>query len=130
MLSWKRKAVATGEVSDAMGADPVGYLSYHADGRMMAFVASRGRPMPKGAKPTDGEKITLFDSMLAYCGSYTVEGGRVIHHVDASWNPAWGISDLVRPYSVDGDRLVISDAPGVDPGTGEEVLYRIEFQKV
>ena len=31
MLSWKREVVATGETSDAMGADPIGYLSYTGD---------------------------------------------------------------------------------------------------
>ncbi|WOS66704.1 lipocalin-like domain-containing protein [Sinorhizobium fredii] len=130
MLSWTRKVVASGEVSDAMGPEPTGFLSYQADGRVMALVVRRGRPVPKGPRPTDDEKVALFDSMLAYSGSYTVEYGRVIHHVDASWNPAWGLSDLIRPFSISGDRLLISDAPAIDPVTGEEVIYRVEFQKV
>jgi len=53
-----------------------------------------------------------------------------VHHVDASWNPAWGVSDLIRPFSIDGNRLVISGAPGVDPKNGEEVVYELEFRKV
>ena len=130
MLSWTRKVVASGEVTDAMGADPIGYISYHADGRMMALVVNRHRPPLKGQRPADDEKIALFDSMLAYSASYTLEDDRVIHHVDASWNPAWGATDLIRPYVLEGDTLVISDAPGIDPTTGEEVIYRIEFRKV
>ncbi len=130
MISWTRKAVASGTVTDAMGPDPVGYLSYQPDGRMMAVVVNRHRPSSKGRLPTDAEKIELFDTMLAYAGSYTFENGRVVHHVDASWNPAWGVTDLIRPFSIDGDKLVISGAPGVDPTTGEEVTYRIEFRKV
>ncbi|ACE93256.1 lipocalin-like domain-containing protein [Rhizobium phaseoli] len=130
MLSWTRQVVASGEVTDAMGADPIGYISYHADGRMMALVVNRHRPPLQGPRPTDDEKIALFDSMLAYSASYTLEDDKVIHHVDASWNPAWGATDLIRPYFLDGDTLVISDAPGIDPTTGEEVIYRIEFRKV
>jgi hypothetical protein len=130
MVSWTRKAVASGVITDAMGVDPVGYLSYQPDGRMMAVVVNRKRPAPHAALPTDAEKIALFDTMLAYAGSYTFENGRVVHHVDASWNPAWGITDLIRPFSIDGDKLVINGAPGVDPATGEEVIYRIEFRKV
>lgn len=130
MLSWTRKVVASGEVTDAMGAEPVGFLSYQADDRMMALVVSRSRPVPQGTTLTNDEKAALFDSMLAYSGSYTVENGRVTHHVDASWNPLWAGAELIRPYSISGDRLVISDAPGIDPVTGEEVIYRIEFQKV
>ncbi|MBB4233940.1 hypothetical protein GGD57_000478 [Rhizobium esperanzae] len=130
MLSWTREIVATGEITDAMGPDPIGYISYNSDGRMMALVVNRHRPALKGERPSDDEKIALFDSMLAYSASYTLEEGRVIHHVDASWNPAWGASDLIRPFSLDGDTLVIGDAPGIDPATGEEVIYRIEFRKV
>lgn len=130
MTSWTRKVVATGQVTDAMGADPVGYIAYHADGRMMALVVDRHRVQLKGATPTDAEKIALFDSMLAYSASYTLHDDKVVHHVDASWNPAWGISDLIRPYTLEGNKLVISGAPGQDPVTGEEVIYRMEFRKV
>ena len=130
MISWTRKAVATGEITDAMGADPIGYITYQADGRMMALVVSRHRAKLKGSMPTNDEKIALFDSMLAYAASYTLEDDRVIHHVDASWNPAWGLFDLIRPYTLEGDSLVISGAPGHDPTTGEEVIYRMEFRKV
>lgn len=130
MVSWTRRAVATGLVTNAMGPDPVGYLSYHPDGRVMAVVVSRERAALKGEVPTDAEKVALFDSMLAYAGTYTFENGRVVHHVDASWNPAWGVSDLIRPFSIDGNRLVISGAPGVDPKNGEEVVYELEFRKV
>ncbi|MDM9625293.1 lipocalin-like domain-containing protein [Rhizobium sp. S152] len=130
MISWKRKAVASGAISDAMGPDPVGFLSYQPDGRVMAVVVSRNRPALKGDIPTDSEKIALFDSMLAYAGTYSFENGRVVHHVDASWNPAWGVSDLIRPFSIDGDRLMITGAPGTDPASGEEVVYELEFRKV
>jgi hypothetical protein len=74
--------------------------------------------------------IALFDSMLAYSASYTLVDDEVIHYVDASWNPAWGVSDLTRPYTREGDTLVISGPPGQDPITREEVIYRMEFRKV
>lgn len=130
MVSWKRKMVSSGAISDAMGPDPVGFLSYQPDGRMMALVVSSERPGANGIMPTASEKIALFDSMLAYAGTYTFDNGRVIHHVEASWNPAWGVSDLIRPFSIDGNKLFISGAPGVDPTTGEEVIYELEFRKI
>jgi hypothetical protein len=129
MLSWTRTAVATGEVTDALGPAPIGYIAYHADGRMMAYVERRGRSVPGGAQTVE-EKATLFDSMLAYTASYAVEGNTVIHTVDGSWNPAWGTTPLIRPFRLDGDRLLISGAPGRDPTTGEEVIYRMEFTRV
>src|SRR5215207_7824389 len=79
MVAWTRQVVATGETSDSMGPDPIGYIAYHADGRVMALVLRRDRPTPAGAAPTDDEKVKLFDTMLAYSGRYTVEDGRVVH---------------------------------------------------
>jgi hypothetical protein len=129
MVAWTRRVVATGEISDAMGPDPIGYIAYHADGRMMALVLRRDRPAPAGAAPTDEEKARLFDTMLAYSATYTLEDDRVIHHVDAAWNPTW-LGDLIRPFRLHGDSLVISGAPSKDPTTGEEVVYRIEFTRL
>uniref|UniRef100_UPI0013D5E481 lipocalin-like domain-containing protein n=1 Tax=Acinetobacter baumannii TaxID=470 RepID=UPI0013D5E481 len=47
MLSWTRQSLQTGEITDAMGANPIGYIAYHADGRMMAFVERRKRVAPR-----------------------------------------------------------------------------------
>lgn len=112
-----------------MGPNPNGYIAYHADGRMIALVIAGRRQTPSGAPPSDTEKAALFDSMLAYAATYELKDDTLIHHVDATWNPAWG-PDLVRPFTLDGDHLVISGAPGQDPVTGEEVIYRMEFCKV
>ena len=129
MISWTRESLATGVVTDALGPDPVGYIAYHADGRMMATVFRRDR-QPSVPSPWDTEtRAGLFDTMLAYVASYTLDGSHVTHHVEAAWNPDWQV-DLSRPFKLEGDRLTISGAPGIDPNTGEEVLYRMEFQKV
>ncbi len=129
MQEWTRTSVRTGETSDALGPSPIGYIAYHADGRMMATVFRSDRPGPNGGGWTEAEKAQLFDSMLAYVASYHLEGDQVVHQVDGSWNPNW-YGDLSRPFKLAGDRLVISGAPGIDPATGEEVVYRMEFIKV
>lgn len=129
MLSWTRTAVASGEVTHALGPDPIGYIAYHADGRMMAYVQRRERPVADKL-PSVEQKAALFDSMLAYTASYEIEDDKVIHFVDGAWNPVWGQTPLIRPFKLAGDVLVISGAPGRDPVTGEEVVYRMEFRKV
>jgi hypothetical protein len=128
MDAWTRTSVATGEITDAMGESPIGYIAYHRCGRMMASVFRRDRLPPKDRAWTVEEKAKLFDDMLAYVASYRLEEDRVIHEVDGSWNPNWQGS-LERPFTLDGDRLIISGAPGIDPATGEEVIYRMEFTK-
>jgi hypothetical protein len=130
MISWKREIVATGETIDALGPDPIGYINYGPDGRFYALVVSRNRLTPATLPPSDAEKLKLFDSMLAYAGSYSVDDEKAIHHVEASWNQAMTGTDQVRFYKLEGDKLTIRSAPSTDPYTGKEVVHRIEFQRV
>jgi Lipocalin-like domain len=119
MVSWQRESVATGERADALGPDPLGFINYGADGRMFAIVIQKDRDPPAGPVPTDDEKLRLFNSMLAYAGTYTLYDDRVVHHIDASWNQAWTGTDQVRFYKIDGDVLTITGAPAKDPTTGQ-----------
>lgn len=86
MVSWQREVLATGEQFDALGPDPVGFINYGPDGRMFAIVIQRDRAAPAGPVPSDAEKLRLFNSMLAYAGTYTLHEEKVVHHIDASWN--------------------------------------------
>ena len=129
MDAWTRTSVRTGKTTDALGPFPIGYIAYHADGRMMATVFRRHRLEPKGEAWSEVEKAELFDDMLSYVASYTLEDDRVVHHIEGAWNPNWA-GDVSRPFQLEGDRLIISGAPGIDPNTGEEVIFRMEFRKV
>jgi hypothetical protein len=130
MVSCQDEFIATGERVDYFGPSPVGYISYHSDGRMMALVISNNRSSPEGPVPTDQEKIALFDSFLAYAGTYTFDDEKVVHHVDASWNQTWTGTDQVRFHQMDGNTLTLTGAPATDPYTGQEVVYRMVFRKV
>jgi hypothetical protein len=115
MISWQRESVATGERADALGPDPLGFINYGADGRMFAIVIQKDRDPPAGPVPTDDEKLRLFNSMLAYAGTYTLYDDRVVHHIDTSWNQTWTGTDQVRFYKIDGNVLTITGAPAKDP---------------
>jgi len=130
MLSWKKKTVASGEIVDAHGPDPVGYINYGTDGRVYAIVVRGDREAPKTLPPTDAEKLRLFDSMLAYAGTYTLDHEKVVHHVDASWNQVWTKTEQPRFYKLDGALLRITSAPATDPYSGKEVIHQMEFRKV
>src|SRR5690242_11333528 len=103
MVSWRREVIATGERTDVLGPHPVGYINYGADGRFYALVVRRGRDRPGKLPPTDTEKVRLFDSMLAYTGTYTLDDEKAVHHVDASWNEGWTGTDQVRFYKLERD---------------------------
>lgn len=129
MLTWRREFVDTGERTDALGPDPLGFVSYGADGRVQALVIKRDRPSPASLPPSEGEKVELFDSMLAYAGTYTLHDDHVVHHLDATWNEAWTGTDQIRFYKLDGPMLEFWGAPAPDPYTGRTVVHRITFEK-
>jgi Lipocalin-like domain len=51
LKSFVREVTATGERIHLFGEHPSGYLSYSADGRMYAIVASDDRIRPREANP-------------------------------------------------------------------------------
>jgi hypothetical protein len=126
--SFVREVQATGERKNAFGDKPSGYISYQPDGRMFVVLVG-DRVKPAGPAPTDAEKIKLFGTLLAYSGKYIVEGDKVTHKVDVSWNEAWTGTDEIRFGKVEGNRLTITTAVNIDPRDGREGRGMLIFTK-
>ena len=130
MISWKKEFVATGQAVDALGPDPQGFITYTANGRVSVIVVPRDRPAPAALPPSDAEKVRLFDSLFAYAGTYTLDGDKLVHHLDTTWNQSWTGTEQVRFYKLSGNRLSIHGAQAPDPFTGQDVIHRVAFEKV
>lgn len=130
LKSFVREDVATGVRRPALGEHPEGYVGYAPDGRMYALFVAAGRIVPAGDQPTDAERAALFKSMLAYAGTYTIAGDKVIHHIDAAWNNARLGSDQVRFFKLDGDRLTLTTERNKNPIDGSEGFGVLEFERV
>jgi Lipocalin-like domain len=133
--SWKlkqfvREVAGTGERYDQLGPHPEGVISYSKDGRMSVLLLAGDRVKPMGDIPTDQEKVALFQTMIAYAGTYTVDRGKVVHHVDLSWNGARAGTDQVRYFSLQGDTLTIRTAPNKSPIDGSEGIGILVFERV
>ena len=95
------------------------------------FVRCYGnRPNPRDADPTDEEKLKLQGSMIAYAGTYTVNGEAVFYHVDISWNQSWTGTHQVRFYKLDGDTLTLTTAPARSPINGQERKLVVVYKKI
>ena len=129
LKSFIREVAGTGERYDQMGADPDGYLSYGADGRMLAFFVSGNQAHPR-AEPTDEERVSLHKGMLAYGGTYQLSPGKVVHHIDIEWDGRRLGSEQVRFYTIDGDKLVIKTEPNKSPVDGREGVGLLIFERV
>jgi len=122
--------IRTGERLDGLGANPKSFIHYLPDGRMMVLVLRNDRTAPAGLVPTPQEKVVLYDSMVAYAGTYTFAGDKVLHHIDMSWNQSWTGSEQTRFCHLDGAMLRIKSPPSKNPLDGEEVIHDILFEKV
>ena len=129
LKSFVREVSGTGERYDQMGAEPDGYLSYSADGRMLAFFVSGNQPHPR-SEPNDEERISLHKGMLAYGGTYTLSPGKVVHHIDIEWDGRRLGTEQVRFYTIEGDNLVIKTEPNKSPVDGREGVGLLTFQRI
>ena len=131
--TWKMTSyvvtTAAGERSTPFGESPTGYLSYSADGRMQVIGAANGRRVTASGSPPDHERVMLYDTIFAYAGTYSLEGGKVIHHVDISWNEVWTGTDQIRLVEVNGSVLTLTTHIP-DPVSGSETVYAVVWEKV
>jgi hypothetical protein len=47
---------------------------------------------PAGPKATDAEAVERYRTMIAYSGSYNIEGNKVSHKIEVSRNQAWALT--------------------------------------
>jgi hypothetical protein len=130
LKSFVREVSGTGERYDSLGAHPHGYLNYSRDGHMSVITVAAERIKPREAVPSDTERTQLYNTLVAYAGTYSVDGNKVVHHVDISWNDAWTGTDQVRFFALDGDTLMIKSAPTKSPSDGREGVWTVVWQRV
>jgi hypothetical protein len=130
--TWKLVSVSNvtdkGVVHDeAYGPNPVGFLTYTPDGRMMGILTNGARkPLSKGWKVAPAEeKAEAFSTSLAYAGTFRVSGDRVTHHVEAATDPNRLNKDLVRiVVRLEGDRVTLRTANPVAWDDGVQYAYQ------
>jgi hypothetical protein len=117
--TWKLVSVKdtteSGEMKDGYGRNPSGFLTYTADGRMMAILA-HGDRKPLSVEDAVGapaeERAKAFATFAAYAGTYTHEGNMVVHHVEISSVQNRVHTDLTRTIvALQGDRLILRTPP-------------------
>ncbi|OGA33552.1 MAG: hypothetical protein A3G80_00215 [Betaproteobacteria bacterium RIFCSPLOWO2_12_FULL_62_13b] len=113
-----------------LSAAPNGYVNFSPDGRLLLLSVDSARKKPAGEVPTPAEAEALYRSMIAYAGTYTVEGNKVAYDLDVTWNESWTCTKQVRFWKVEGERLTVTTPEIVNPLTGKRSVFRLTFQKV
>jgi hypothetical protein len=95
--------------------------------RFTAIIASNDRKAGSDAV----EKAALLDTLVAYTGSYTIEGQKLVTDVDVSWNQSWTGTKQRRTWTFDGKELKLASDPAASPsGPTGSVVARLEWEKI
>ena len=125
--SYKQQS-ADGSWQDALGADPVGCISYWPNGHMQVLIGSADRPKFRGewSSISSVDKALCLDRMIAYSGQYSLQNNKIIHHVEVCWIPNWQGRNMVRLASFPNPhQLLLKTEPPVNDRSlpSQEVLW-------
>ena len=128
LVAYEIEIQATGQKEPVMGKNPTGYVIFTPESRVWFVLTGEGR---KPAK-TVQERAELLDSLVAYTGTYSIEGDKWITKVEVAWNPAWVGTEQARFFKVDGDRLSVLTPWRVMPNWAEKGMTRsvVTFERV
>jgi hypothetical protein len=131
LISANRVILETGDSEDSYGKNPIGFMTYDRDGRMIGMIVFSNRPKAESLdKMTDQQRADLFRTMIAYGGTYTFLGNSIEHHIDISWNELWTGTTVIRDIKKEGDRLVYTTKPAPFPRDGKMSINTLVWEKV
>jgi hypothetical protein len=130
LVAWENRAAGE-EVTHPMARNPLGYLLYTADGHFSVTIARVGRPAFRVGNLLGGtieDKARAVEGFVAYAGTYTFHGDRVVHHVELSLFPNWVGSDQERAIELTRGRLSLTAGPL--PLAGNQQIARLAWERV
>jgi hypothetical protein len=126
LISWENRDPA-GALGYPLGPEAVGYMTYTADGFMFAQIMAAARAPLATRNPFGGtvaEVAAAGRSHMAYCGTYGVRGGEIVHRVAVSDFPNWVGGEQLRFYKFEDEKLILS-APPFQTKKGEITTFLI-----
>jgi Lipocalin-like domain len=114
----------------AFGPNAKGFLMYQRDGYMCAQLVNPDlHRWADALHPTPEEKAAAADSTFAYCGRYEIDVKQqwIVHLPETATNPAYVGSRQVRPFRLEGNRLILSDAEKDEPSVAR---WKLVWEKV
>ena len=120
----------TTEPFTAYGPHAQGFLMYQRDGYMCAVLVNPDRQkLADPAHATVEGKVAAADGTFFYCGRYEIDVNQkaIVHIPEVASKPGYVGSHQIRPYELDGDRLIFSDVEKHDPSISR---WKIVWERV
>ncbi|MBW8854592.1 MAG: lipocalin-like domain-containing protein [Bradyrhizobium sp.] len=120
LVSQEIEVRETGRMELPMGENPSGYAVFTKEGRVFFILTGELRE----AATNDEQRAGLLNTLVAYTGTYRVEGDKWITKVEVAWNPEWVGSEQARFFKLDGDRLKVLSPWRVMPNWPDKGMTR------
>ncbi len=127
LVSYEIEVQATGQKLPVMGQNPTGYVAFLPEGRVFFVLTGEGRTPAK----TDQERAALLSTLVAYTGTYRLEGDKWITKVEVAWNPEWVGTEQARSFKVVGNQLQVLTPWRLMPNWADKGMTRsiITFER-
>ena len=120
LVSHEIEVRETGRMELPMGEKPTGYAVFTQEGRVFFILTGELRE----PATNDEQRAGLLNTLVAYTGTYRVEGDKWITKVEVAWNPEWVGSEQTRFFELDGGRLKVLSPWRVMPNWPDKGMTR------
>ena len=124
--------------NQAFGINPIGYITYTVEGKMMVIFSKSERRLLSGnsASPLTNaihsvpieERAEAFSTFNSYAGSYTLDGDKVIHHVEIASIPNRVGKSLTRNFTINGNRVTLKTPPSRSDDTPK--IFELTWERI
>jgi hypothetical protein len=122
VVSIETKEVQSGKITRPLGDQLTGTFTFTRGGNFSGMVFRTDRKPPVAPNATDAERVALFNSLVAYNGTYQTEGDKLVMKIESSHIQAWNGTERVLAIQISGRRLTGRSAPLKAASTGLEVV--------
>jgi len=122
VVSIETKEVQSGKVTRPLGDQLTGTFTFTRGGNFSGMVFRTDRKPPVAPNATDAERVALFNSLVAYNGTYRTEGDKLVMKIENSHIQSWNGTERTLTIEVSGRRLAGRSAPLKVASTGLDVV--------
>ena len=120
LVSQQIEVQETGRLEPPLGKKPTGYAVFTPEGRAFFILTGEFRE----PATNDEERAKLLNTLVAYTGTYRVEGDKWVTKVEVAWNPEWVGSEQTRFFKLEGDQLKVLSPWRVMPNWPDKGMTR------
>ena len=130
VVSIETKEVQSGKVTRPLGDQLTGTFAFTRGGNFSGMVFRTDRKPPAAPNATEAERVALFNSLVAYNGTYQTEGDKLVMKIESSHIQAWNGTERVLAIQISGRRLTGRSAPLKAASTGLEVVAENVWERL